>query len=339
MKAKLEPRIYLKNRPVLKDVVPLETPFIINVDPSDVCNLRCNFCPTGDLSLMRNTAGRMHGPMKFSLFQKIIGDICGFPKPLKVLRLYKDGEPLVNPKFAEMVHYAKKSGCAEIIDTTTNATLLDHKRSTEIIEAGLDRLNISIYGVNSEQYRSFCHKQIAFETLVENLTFFYQNRGQCKMMLKINGDFLSDSERANFFEVFGDICDGISIEHVAECWPGFDFRSKSISANPDLGIYGQPIEEVLVCPYIFYSFSINSSGVASACFLDWNRKLIIGDATRENVVDIWEGSSLTSLQKMMLRGERKSHPVCVNCDQLRRGKPDNIDIYRETLLEKLEALR
>ncbi len=38
--------------------------------------------------------------------------------------MYKDGEPLLNKRFADMVAYAKESGRVEYIDTTTNGTFL-----------------------------------------------------------------------------------------------------------------------------------------------------------------------------------------------------------------------
>lgn len=87
MKATIEPRIYLHDRPKLEEHIPLAVPFIINVDPADVCNLQCVFCPTGDRELMRKTPGRYHGVMEFDLFKKIVDDIGAFGKPLKVLRL------------------------------------------------------------------------------------------------------------------------------------------------------------------------------------------------------------------------------------------------------------
>jgi len=93
MKAKIKPRIDLENRTKLETVIPLIVPFIINVDPADTCNFQCKFCPTGDKYLMKKTPGRNHGIMDFELYKKIIDDICKFEKPIKVLRLYKDGEP------------------------------------------------------------------------------------------------------------------------------------------------------------------------------------------------------------------------------------------------------
>lgn len=336
MKAEIKPRIRLHNRPPLEKLIPLPTPFVINVDPADVCNFQCRFCPTGDRELMRKTKGRMHGLLSFDLFVKIVDDILEFESPLKVLRLYKDGEPLLNPRFPDMVAYAKQKGCAEVIDTTTNAALLSPELSLRLIEAGLDRINISLYGVRDDQYQDFSRAKINFQRIVDNVAYFYEHsRGKCVVHVKINGDVISTDDQNRFLDLFGDIADEVFIEHVMACWPEFDLDSRDIHPNPNVGIYGQAIEEVVVCPYIFYSFSINSSGVASACFLDWERKLIIGDVRKESVKEIWKGSRLLVHQQMMLKGGRRQHPICGNCDQLKRGMPDNIDPFAKDLLSKI----
>jgi len=333
MKAEIKPRIDLKNRTKLETVIPLKVPFIINVDPSDVCNFQCKFCPTGDRELMKKTPGRNHGVMSLDLYKKIIDDICAFEKPIKVLRLYKDGEPLLNPDFAEMVRYAKEKKCSERIDTTTNAVLLTPEKNLAIIEAGLDRINISIEGINARQYMEFSNYKIDFDKLVRNIRHFYENRKQCEIIVKINGDILSDEDKNKFYEIFGDIADGVFIEHVMSCWP--EFELKGVNVNQEYGIYGQKIKEVQVCPYVFYSFSVNSDGTASTCFLDWSRKLIIGDVKSESVKDIWLGKKLKEYQKMFLMKKRKEHPVCGNCGQMSHGMPDDIDKYSVVLLKKI----
>jgi len=333
MKAQIKPRIDLENRTKLETVIPLSVPFIINVDPADSCNFKCKFCPSGDRQLMKNV-GRSLKTMDFELYKKIIDDICEFEKPIKVLRLYKDGEPLLNPGFAAMVTYAKEKKCSERIDTTTNASLLNPKRNLEIIEAGLSRINISIEGVNEKQYLEFSNYKIDFDKLVGNIRHFYENRKNCEMIIKINGDTISDDDKKKFYEIFEDIADGVYIEHIMSCWP--EFELKGVEANQEFGIYGQEIKEVQVCPYVFYSFSINSDGSASACFLDWARKLIVGNVKNESVKDIWNGEKLLNLQKMFLKKKRKEHPVCGNCGQMSHGLPDDIDDYAEMLLKRLE---
>lgn len=337
MLAEIKPRIDLVNRTRLETVIPLSVPFIVNVDPSDVCNFQCKFCPTGDRKLMRSTPGRNHGVMEFDLFRKIVDDISTFERPIKVLRLYKDGEPLLNPRLAEMIRYARGKGCSDRIDTTTNASLLTPERNLELIQAGLDRINISIEGVSAEQYLDFSRYRIDFEKLVGNVRHFYENRAQCEMIVKINGDTLSEADQELFYRIFGDMADGVYIEHIMSCWP--EFELDGVEINREFGIYGQKIREVSVCPYPFYSFSINSDGSASACFLDWARKLVIGDARVESVPDIWRGERLFEYQKAFLSHRRKENQVCRDCGQLSHGRPDDIDPYAAELLEKLIASR
>lgn len=332
MKAKIKPRIDLVNRTGLETVIPLSVPFIIFVDPSDACNFRCKFCPTADRILMRKI-GRSLKTMDFKLYKKIIDNICQFEKPIKVLRLYKDGEPLLNPNFADMIRYAKEKKCSERIDTTTNASLLNPKRNLEIIEAGIDRINISIEGISERQYLAFSKYKIDFKELVANISHLYKNRKNCEIIIKINGDTISDTDKKKFYKIFGDIADGVFIEHIMSCWP--EFELKGVKVNQKVGIYGQKIKEVMVCPYVFYSLSINSNGLASACFLDWSRKLIIGNIKNESVKDIWNGKKLIEFQKMFLHKKRKEHLICKNCGQMSHGLPDDIDNYANILLERI----
>ena len=333
MKAKIKPRIDLENRTKLETVIPLNTPFIIFIDPSDKCNFRCKFCPTGNIELMKNTQGRNFGVIDFNLYKKIIDDLKDFENKIKVIRLYKDGEPLLNPNFPDMIKYAKDSGYVDRVDTTTNASLLNKDLSLKIINAGLDRINISIEGMNSKQYLDFSRAKLDFNKLVENIAFFYDNRNQCEMIIKINGDIIDEEQKEEFYNVFGDIADGVNIESVMSCWP--EFELDNVSVNMERGIYGQNIKEVIVCPYVFYSMSINSSGIASACYLDWERKLIIGDANKQSVKDIWNGERMNDLRKLFLMKKRKSHPICKDCGQLTHGMADNIDDYADKLLKRI----
>jgi len=83
--------------------------------------------------------------------------------------------------------------------------------------------------------------------------------------------------------------------------------------------------------------SINSDGSVSTCFLDWARKLIIGNANTQSVKSIWFGEGMKEYRKMFLEGGRKEHPVCKDCGQLTHGMPDNIDKYSEKLLKRLKG--
>ena len=97
IRAKYIPRIDLHDPVELKEAIPLRTPYVIYIDPCDTCNFRCKFCPTGNLDLMRKTPGRGHGPMSMTLYKEIIDSLSEFKDPIRVIRLYKEGEPLLPP--------------------------------------------------------------------------------------------------------------------------------------------------------------------------------------------------------------------------------------------------
>ena len=333
MKAKIQPRINLEGRTALETVIPLSSPYILYVDPASICNFRCKFCPTGDKSLINDTK-RWQGRMDFDLYRKIIDDLHGFDKPLKVLRLYKEGEPLLNKKLPEMIRYAKESGYVEYIDTTSNGDPLTPEYTIKLMEAGLDKINISVDGVSDEQFLEFTDTKVDFKKYVEKIRFLYENRGNCEIVVKTPGDMLSDDDKQRFYDVFGNICDRIFIENFAPCWPEFDVEER-LGIEIQKGIYDNPIGDVDTCPYIFYALSINSDGTVSLCFLDWARKLVVGDVRNQSIVDIWNGEPLYQHQLAHLSGKRKADSTCAACSQLSHCLPDNIDPYIDDLREKL----
>jgi len=337
MKAALKPRINLDNRTRLETVIPLATPFVLFIDPSSACNFRCTFCPTGDRELIAGT-GRWQGAMNFDLYCKVIDDLADFPGQIKVLRLYKEGEPLLNKRLPDMIRYAKQSGRVPYIDTTTNGYLLTPEKSLELVAAGLDRINISVDGLSDEDFLKYTQTKVNFETFVEQIRFLYQNKGDCEVCIKMPGDFLTEDEKKKFFDTFGDYCDRISLENFAPCWPEFDVEER-VGVDISAGIYNNPIGNVQTCPYIFYSVSVNSDGSVSLCFLDWARKLVVGDLRHQSLAEVWNGDALFQHRVAHLRGDKNANPVCAECGQLTHCLPDNIDPYAAELLEKVLASR
>lgn len=334
MKAKISPRITLENRTKLEEVIPLSTPYILFVDPSSSCNSKCKFCPTGNSQLIKNT-GRWQGQMNLNLFHKIIDDLNEFDKPLKVLRLYKDGEPLLNRNLHKMIKYAKKSGKVNYIDTTTNGILINDFRSIQLIDAGIDKINISVNGLSDEQLLKFSGVHVNFDKYVSNIASLYDMKENCEIFIKITGDYLSDYEKDLFYETFGDICDRIFIENVAPCWNGFNVeKSSDIKINKIKGIYNNELTNVNVCPYIFYQMSVNSDGTVSLCFLDWKHNALIGDVKNQSLKEIWSSDILRKYQFSNLDRKRNNISICNECKQLIYCLPDNIDPYANDLKVK-----
>lgn len=335
MRAK-EGHRYYKERTRLETVIPLATPFILYVDPSSACNLKCEFCPCGGAhnEMWTEEKRKSIGIMKMDLFKKIVDDCSGFSDKIKVLRLYKEGEPLMNPHFAEMVAYAKESGHFIGIDTTTNATLLNPRLNREIIDAGLTRMHISVEGLCAEDYERICGAKIDFDEFRANIQDLYDHRGNCHIFIKTIVENCSAEDEAkkkeNFYRLFGDMCDEISFEHIAPCWPGFDKELYS----EEVGVYGNKIQKCVVCPRLFYILTINSDGAASRCIVDWNRKMLIGDVHESSVPELWKKMDKYRIEH--LRGNRRKMVGCDECLEIETAAIDNIDNYREELLRRFE---
>ena len=332
MKAEVKPRINLEGRTALETVIPLNTPFVVFADPASACNFTCPFCPTGHRSMIEDT-GRFQGVMHMEVFTKIIDDLAQFDRPIRVLRMYKDGEPFLNKRLPDMIAYAKKSGRVEYIDTTTNGSLLTQERLAAVIDAGLDKINISVDGMTREQYRTFTGFDFDFDRFVETVRWLDANKKQCEVVVKIPGELITEDQKKEFYDTFGDYCDRIFIENFAPCWPEFDVEAHT-GVKITEGIYQQPVTPTDTCPYIFYSISVNADGLVSSCFLDWSRKLVVGDVTQTSLKDIWNSPELNALRLQHLEGRRKQNPVCSTCGQLTHCLPDNIDAFRQEILPK-----
>ena len=155
------------------------------------------------------------------------------------------------------------------------------------------------------------------------------------MTIKIPGNYITEGEKSEFLNTFGDFCDRIFIEDIAPIWPSFDIEAHSgIRIEKTEGQYKLPLQQKDTCSYIFYSAVINADGSVSACCPDWEQKLIVGDVQEESLKNIWHSSRMNTLRRQHLEGKRCDNPVCVNCGHLSYCQVDNIDSYRDILLKK-----
>jgi radical SAM protein with 4Fe4S-binding SPASM domain len=236
-----------------------------------------------------------------------------------------------------MIAYAKQSGRVDYVDTTTNGTFLSPDRIGPVLEAGIDKINISVDGMNEESYLRFTGFKFDFKKFAENVKWIHANKGNCEIVVKIPAELITEAQRQEFFATFGDHCDRIFVENFAPCWPEFDIE-KHTGVKISKGIYQQDIGDTDTCPYIFYGYSVNSDGLVSSCFLDWGRKLVIGDVRTQSMKSIWNSETMNALRLQHLEGRRQQNGVCGNCGQLSHCLPDNIDAHRLMLLEKFKAL-
>ncbi len=138
----------------------MNLPGYLQIEPVGQCNLRCQMC-----SIQFRQDGPPYGPpafMAFELFTSIIDQFAG----LQELHLQGLGEPMMHPRFFDMVEYAAQKGIK--VSTNSNLTLLNDKRAERCVKSGLDSLHISLDSAEAETYERI-RVRAHFDRVISNL--------------------------------------------------------------------------------------------------------------------------------------------------------------------------
>lgn len=336
MKAQIVEATSMK-RVILGEVAPLEVPFTLEIFPTNVCNFKCIYCAHSTME-----AETQQTFLPIELYKKCIDDLSGFNKKLKVILFAGLGEPLIHPQIAEMVRYAKESKVAETIRIITNGSLLTREMSDSLIDAGLDSLKISIQGLSNEKYKEMCDSHIPLETIIDNIRYFYSHKKDTVVNVKIVSDvFEEPSDEQKFYEMFGDICDQMNIEHIAS-YQDTAIMGKKQGYISQTGTNEMPNK---ICQLPFYFYSVLENGdIIPCCTLDVgrNNQLSLGNIVDTNLSKIWNSDKFMDFRLMHLREEKYKNSVCKNCYasyQSQCRKEDNIDLYKDQIIEKIKMYK
>lgn len=323
-------------RSILKDILPLGTPLGIYIFPIYSCNFKCKYCLC---SLENSKRGlKFHNNvMDFSLFKKCVDDISGMDEQLKMLRFAGIGEPLLHKNIAEMVNYAVNKKISNSVEIITNGSMLDQELSDKLIDAGLSRLFISIQGLNSATYKEISEVEIDFKKFIENIKYFYEHRKNTRLHIKILDCSLKDGEEEQFYEMFGNICDTITIERVAPLVNKVDYSSL-IPEGEAATVRGNEFEDIDICPLPFYLMQINPDGTVIPC-CSAEGISPIGDCNIDSVKKIWTGKRFNDFRKRMLNGCKflGENNVCSKCVSYKYSifDEDKINAYDAQNLKQL----
>ncbi len=123
---------------------PPPLPSYAQLEPVGQCNLRCQMC-----AIQFREDGPPYGAPAFMAFEQFVRMLDALPG-LQELHLQGLGEPMMHPRFFEMVAYAAAKGIR--VTTNSNGTLLNERRAERCVTSGLDCLHISLDGASAATY-------------------------------------------------------------------------------------------------------------------------------------------------------------------------------------------
>ena len=184
---------------------------------SSECNLNCAMC-------FRNTwIDEDTGMMDFSDYEKVLADKKAM-KDVHTVFLGGMGEPLIHPDVVRMVKLA--SGMGKNVELITNGTMLTESMASDLLDAGLYKLWISIDGFDPEIYEHIRRKS-KFGMVMSNLIRFNELRSEKCSSTKLGVTFVAQQSNVNqllempaFVKEY-DISD-INISNVIPNTPGLE---------------------------------------------------------------------------------------------------------------------
>ncbi|WP_296559009.1 radical SAM protein [uncultured Acetobacterium sp.] len=334
MASEIKP-IYGTERVKLAEKIPLATPFSIFVFPTTYCNFNCIYCAHSlGYEKMKEQYKFVPQNMSMETYKKILDQIKEFPDKIKMLSLTGQGEPLLNRDIPLMVKLAKEADIAERIEIITNGALLSKEMSDRLIEAGLDTLRVSLQGLSSQKYQEICGTAVDFEEYLDNIKYFYENRRNTNLFVKIMDVSLEDGEEEKFYHLFSNCSDRMYIEKMLPAYEGVEV-TKDMDVEYDR--YGRKHGKRDVCPLPFYMIGIFPDGEVEPCDTIY-KPIILGNVNQDNLFDMWNGKKLRAFWEMQLSSERHCNTGCSVC-----CAPDDVahpeDILDNEAKKILESLK
>jgi radical SAM protein with 4Fe4S-binding SPASM domain len=311
------------DRKTLRNMLPLEKPLSLFIEPTNLCNFKCVACVHGSENTRNDLKPLKH--MEMSLYRKLISELQDWKGPkIKLLRLAMLGEPFLNPDFCEMVRIAKVANVAQRIDTFSNGSLLTKEISAKLIEHGLDAIRFSIYAAENKHHYEVVKANCTIEEIRDNIKLLRNMRdAQVKktpyIFVKMFDTYSSENDK--FFSLYSGIADEVELEkvHNATNYSGNDLVQMHYHDNYKASLAKQEYENSLhknriACPRPFMAMVINNIGDCLMCTHDPAKGTKIGNVYDSTLQELWNGKNMFEFRKMLLENRKHENRICAHCD-------------------------
>lgn len=271
-------------------------PTRIHLEPTNVCNLDCHFCPYG-----RQT--RRKGSIDPALFRKVV-DECG-PHDPKIW-LHFLGEPLLHKRLPELIAYGKAKGLTEL-GLSTNAFFLTAALGEELIRSGLGRLECSVDGLDAEAYQRI-RRSNEFPRVVQNIQRFLElRRGLEAETPLVTLAFMKTLETLR------------DLPAIREMWAPWLGEKDFLMMIDDLSFAGEMRGAAgpgarTPCRWLWNYAVILWNGDVVTCASDYDGHRVMGNVGEQSLATIWHGPAYQALRRIHAEGRWGEGGLCAGCD-------------------------
>lgn len=298
-----------------KKPIILGKPYSISIEPTTRCNLACPECPVGNKSLRRE-----RGDISAENFREIIEKVH---KDILFANLFLQGEPMMHPDLAVLIAAAAKKKIYTCI--STNGHFLNEKNCSDIIQAGLSRIIISLDGTDAESYESY-RKGGNFNKVLHGIQSLIKTRENLKcshpnVILQFIV-FGTNEHQISEVKKLGQSLGVDRVEIKSAQHYNLSLENDLISKQPKFSRYrlneagGWELRKKYRnrCKRIWTTAVVTREGDLISCCFDKNADFKFGNLLQQSLNSIWKGRQFRTFRGKILTA-RSSMVICRNCNE------------------------
>jgi len=312
-------------------------PTIIQVEPTNRCNLKCPACPsTHDLK-------RSRGFMDYGIFTQLVDDLDSH---LLAMLLWDWGEPFLHPRVYEMIRFTVAKGI-KVMASTNGHLFIDKHHAESVVDTGLDVLIFSIDGTTQQTYERF-RKSGQLDIVLQGMKNVLEARKQKdKHNPLINLRFIVNKYNEHEIPEVKALAESFGVDALTlRKFHSISERGSEFNAEYDLipsqrqyqlpirddknrliPVRSNPCKNLWNCPTIHWD------GTVCSCFMDYDELRPLGNLQHDSIMNIWGGSKYNSLRNRF-RKNWQNVPICGQCSNGfvggNVGRDANTRIYQNT---------
>jgi len=284
---------------VPRNKVELDFPIHLDIETTNVCNLKCPMCPRTVMIEKKQFSelGRMTREQYASIIDQ------GAEHGAKSVKLNYLGEPMVHEDVAWQVGYAKEKGFIDVM-MNSNATALTKKMGKALLEAGLDNLFVSFDAVSPDLFE-LQRVGTSIGKVIDNVYNFIKlrNADYPHVQVRVSMVMYKDEKWLKQFEGLKIMWQGL-VDGV-----GFGFYTER---DPDVRCE-YPEVPGFWCAQPYQRMFLKYNGNVTICCVDDKDEVIVGNWHREKLHDIWNGPIYRKIRELHSTGRYYEMPLCRKC--------------------------
>ncbi|QPJ65197.1 MAG: radical SAM protein [Candidatus Nitrohelix vancouverensis] len=298
-------------------------PKMLNLDPTNHCNLKCPLCPTGlgDESVDRGT-------MKLEEYKKVV-DKLG--KWLQSVNLYSWGEPFLNKSVVDMVSYTANENKIRTI-TSSHFNNISDEQIEKLSVSGLDKIIVSVDGATQEVYEKYrVGGQI--DAVFGNMRKLVAAKRKNNSSIKIVWNFLVMKQNEHEMDMARQIAAEIGVELtfsimrtnlkddiLGKVEDNVEKDKEWIPQSPDYNPYDLEKKErknpITFCKRPWMETFVNWNGDVFPCGCVMTEKQYsMGNVFEQEFEDIWNGPKYIAARKELLDQPNDMKTICHTCKE------------------------